>query len=197
MLTFLAAVFFLIITPGPGVLTTAGVGAGFGFRAGARFLVGLFLGTNLVMVAVALGLTAIVFSIPELRWGLLIASVGYFLYLAAKIAFAGAKIGFIESERAPGLVNGILLQVINPKAYSVNSLLIAGYPFWPNDLAIEIVLKILLMNVVWIPVHIAWLTAGVTLRRMELAPGTQRAINMAMAASLVIVVLLAAFSTPA
>ncbi|MGB0853473.1 MAG: LysE family translocator, partial [Pikeienuella sp.] len=36
MLTFAAAVFFLLITPGPGVLSLAGVGASFGYRAGAR-----------------------------------------------------------------------------------------------------------------------------------------------------------------
>ena len=34
MLTFAAAVFLLIVTPGPGVLSTAGVGAAYGFRAG-------------------------------------------------------------------------------------------------------------------------------------------------------------------
>ncbi len=32
MLIFAAAVFFLIITPGPGVLSTAGVGSAFGAR---------------------------------------------------------------------------------------------------------------------------------------------------------------------
>ncbi|MEC8551875.1 MAG: LysE family translocator, partial [Pseudomonadota bacterium] len=32
MLTFAAAVFLLIVTPGPGVLSTAGVGAAFGWR---------------------------------------------------------------------------------------------------------------------------------------------------------------------
>ena len=43
MLTFAAAVFFLIITPGPGVLSTAGVGAAFGARAGTRYVLGLFI----------------------------------------------------------------------------------------------------------------------------------------------------------
>ena len=38
MLTFAAAVFLLIITPGPGVLSTAGVGAAFGWRKGLFYL---------------------------------------------------------------------------------------------------------------------------------------------------------------
>ena len=37
MLTFAAAVFFLIVTPGPGVLSTAGVGSGYGYRPGLEY----------------------------------------------------------------------------------------------------------------------------------------------------------------
>ncbi|MEM8839697.1 MAG: LysE family translocator, partial [Pseudomonadota bacterium] len=40
MLFFAAAVFGLIITPGPGVLSTAGVGSAYGFRPGARYIAG-------------------------------------------------------------------------------------------------------------------------------------------------------------
>lgn len=195
MLTFALAVFFLIITPGPGVLTTAGVGSGFGYGAGIRFLGGLFIGTNAVMLLVATGLVAIVFTVPWIRWVLLLASIAYFTYLAAKIAFAGARLGFIEADRAPGIWHGVVMQFINPKAYAVNNLLLSGYGFWPGALTAEIAMKFLLMNIVWIPVHIAWLSAGVTLRRMDLGAVAQRRINYAMAASLVIVVVLAAVST--
>lgn len=194
MLTFAAAVFLLIITPGPGVLTTAGIGSGYGYGAGARFLAGLWLSTNLVQLMVATGLTAVAFSIPELRIGLLFLSVAWFVYLAGKIAFAGTRIGFIEADRAPGFWNGFILQFINPKAYAVSNLLISGYAFWPEDLVVEIALKFLIMNLVWLPVHITWLTAGVMVRRMELGPSVQRRINFAMAAALLIVVFLAAWS---
>src|SRR6056297_4015478 len=60
MLSFAAAVFFLIVTPGPGVLTTAGVGAAFGGRAGVRYVMGLFIGTNIVALAVISGVAAVV-----------------------------------------------------------------------------------------------------------------------------------------
>ncbi|MEM7743606.1 MAG: LysE family transporter [Pseudomonadota bacterium] len=184
----------MIVTPGPGVLTTAGIGSGFGWRAGLRFLIGLNLGTNLTMLMVATGLTAAVFSIPGLRTALLIASVAYFIYLATKIAFAGAKIGFIAAQRAPTIRDGILLQMINPKAYAVGSLLITGFAFYPDSFVIEVAWKFVLMNLVWIPVHILWLGAGVTVRRMELPTGTQRFINYVMAASLIVVVVVAAIT---
>ena len=194
MLEFAVAVFFMLITPGPGVLTTAGVGAGFGWRSGATFLTGLFLGTNLVALLVVSGLAAVVLSAPGLRTILTFASVAFFLYLAGKIAFSGAKIGFLEATAAPGLMGGIMLQFINPKAYAVNNLIFSGYPFWQDSLFIEAAIKFAIVNAIWIPVHIIWLWAGVSLKRLSLPEGTQRMINFGMAASLLIVVALAVLS---
>lgn len=195
MLTFAAAVFFLIITPGPGVLTTAGVGSSFGWSAGLRFLAGLFLGTNGVAIIVVSGLWAVVVTMPAVRTVLAVASLAYFGWLAAKIAFAGGgRVAFIEAERAPGFVNGVLLQFINPKAYAVNTFLFTDFPFYPESLGIEVALKFLVINLIWVPIHLMWLGAGVTLRRLDLSARVQRAINIGMALSLVTVVLLAAFA---
>lgn len=192
MLTFLAAIFFLLITPGPGVLTTAGVGAGFGYAPGLRYVFGLFIGSNLVAFAVVSGLAAILFSVPAVRTTLLAASACYLLYLAAKIAFSGSKIAFIHAERAPGIWGGVLLQIINPKAYTVSTTLFTGFPFLPESLFWETTLKLVIMNAVWIPVHILWLAAGVTLHRLDLSKRAHFLINMLMAVSMLAVVGLAA-----
>ena len=177
MLEFALAVFFMLITPGPGVLTTAGVGAGFGWRAGLKFLTGLFLGTNLVALLVVSGLAAIVLSAPGLRTILTLASAAFFFYLATKIAFSGAKVGFLEATVAPGLIGGLMLQFINPKAYAVNNLIFSGYPFWPDSLFIEALIKFAIVNAIWIPVHLIWLWAGVSLKRLSLSDGAQRMIG--------------------
>ena len=194
MFTFAAAVFFLIITPGPGVLSAAGVGASFGARAGTRYLAGLFIGTNLVCLAVVSGLTAFLFADPRLRTVLFFASVAYLTYLALRIAFAGSKIAFIERQKPPGILGGITLQAINPKAYAVNTALFSGFGFLPENLVLEIVLKFVFVNAIWIPIHFAWLWLGITLRRMNLPERTQRTINIAMALSMMAVVGLAATS---
>jgi len=191
MLTFLGTIFFMLITPGPGVLTTAGVGAGFGWRAGLTFLIGLFLGTNLTALLVISGLTAIVLAEPLLRDILVWASIAYFFYLASKIALAGAKVGFMAADEAPGILNGIVLQFINPKAYVVNTLLFGGFHFMGGGVD-EILVKFLLINLIWVPVHLIWLYAGVQVRRLDLPANTQRAINIAMAVSLMVVVILSA-----
>ena len=86
MLTFAAAVFLLIITPGPGVLSTAGVGAAFGWRQGLFYVGGLCAGTNLVSLAVISGLAAIILAEPVVRTVLLFASSAYLGYLALRIA---------------------------------------------------------------------------------------------------------------
>ena len=194
MLTFAAAVILLIITPGPGVLSTAGFGAAYGFRPSLRYVLGLFLGTNMVLLAVISGFAAVVFSVPGLRVVLMAASVGYLIYLAARIAFAGSKIAFIEAKTPPGVMGGILLQAINPKAYAVNTSLITGFGFAPENLPFELAAKVLIMNAIWIPIHLAWLWAGVALHRLDLPQRVQRRINIAMAACMLAVVALAVWS---
>ena len=89
MLSFTLAVFFLIITPGPAVLTAAGFGASYGFRRSISYVVGLLVGANLIMLLVITGLSAVVLSAPWLRFVLVAASLLFLLYLASKIAFAG------------------------------------------------------------------------------------------------------------
>lgn len=191
MLEFLAAVLLLISTPGPGVLSVAGVGSGFGFKQGIPYLWGLFIGNFLVSFLVVSGIAAFVFSIPYMREVLLVASVAYLVYLAAKIAFSGSKIAFIHSEKAPALANGVSLQLINPKAYVVNTTLFAGFAFYPDNLFAETLIKYAILIIVWIAIHFAWLSIGAWLRKLALSEPVQRAINIGMAVAMLLAVGLA------
>jgi len=196
MIAFLAAVFFLLITPGPGVLSTAGVSAAYGAKPAYRYMTGLFIGTNLVALAVVTGVAGLMLAHPVIRTILLYASVAYLIYMAAKIAFAGAKIAFIENQNTPGLINGIALQAINPKAYVVNTTLFTSFPFSHLTSTTEVIWKFVLINAIWIPIHLLWLAAGIGLKRMALSTQVQRRINILMGASLLMVVLLAMFFQP-
>lgn len=191
MLEFIGATFLLIATPGPGVLSIAGVGSGFGFLAGQRFLWGLWLGNFLVGLAVIFGLKAVIFSVPYLPEALLGLSLAYLSYLAFKIAFAGTEIAFIKAERIPGFFDALALQAINPKAYAVNATFFTTFNFWPEQFTTMILIKILIVNAIWIPIHFGWLYAGASLRKLNLPPHIQRGINIFMALSMVIVVTLA------
>ncbi|WP_417513879.1 LysE family translocator [Minwuia sp.] len=191
MMTFTLAVLFLLITPGPGVLTVAGIGAGFGARRGALFGAGLFVGTNLVALLVATGLWASLETVPYLTDILLGISVAFLAYLAFKIAFSGSEIAFRKATRKPGALDGLFLQFVNPKAYAVNTTLFAGLPLGFADPVTEIAMKFLIINLIWVPVHFGWLFLGITLKRLDLPPRTQRWINYAMAVAMLAVVALA------
>ena len=194
MISFALAVVFLILTPGPGVLTTAGFGAAYGFRRSLAYVLGLFIGTNLVMLAVISGFAAVLLSLPWLRTVLVLASLGFLLYLAAKIAFAGAKIAFIAATAPPGIIGGVLLQIVNPKAYAVNTSLITGFNYAPDAVVFELVTKVLIASAIWIPIHLLWLWAGVRVHELKLSNARQRLINVGMALALLTVVALSVVS---
>lgn len=194
VLNFTIAIFLLMATPGPGVLSLAGVGAAFGFRSGLRYLVGLFIGTNLVALAVVTGLGALVLANPVIRLVLLGLSTAYLLYLAARIALAGSNIAFSPAKRQPGVRDGVILQAFNPKAYVVNTTLFSGFPIFPDAYGAELMAKFAIINVIWVSIHFVWLWAGSAVKRMDLPVRTQRGINICMACAMLAVVGLAAWS---
>lgn len=194
MFTFAAAVFFLIISPGPGVLTTAGIAAGFGPRPAARFVLGLFIGGNLVSLAVITGLAALIFANNWVRTVLMAISICYLLYLAFRVATAGSKIAFMERAAPPGVRGGLALQLVNPKAYVVSTSLFSAFPFYPDSYLIEVAIKLVVFNLIWTPIHFLWLFAGIWLNRLDLSDGSQRLINYSMAMAMLIVVALATLS---
>ena len=122
----------MFITPGPGVLSLARVGAAFGWRQGLKYMGGLFLGHFLVSFAVISGLAAIILAEPYIRTLLLFASTSYLGYLALQIAMSGSKVAFIELD-TPGFFAGITLRFINPKAYAVHTTFFTGFAFYPES----------------------------------------------------------------
>ena len=77
MIVFATVSFLMFVTPGPGVLSLAGVGAAFGWRQGLLYMAGLFLGHVIVSVAVITGLAAIFLAEPVVRTILLFFSAAY------------------------------------------------------------------------------------------------------------------------
>lgn len=194
MIGFAFALLGILGSPGPGVLSLAGVGSAFGYRAAWAYGTGLFFGSNLVMLVAATGLAALLLARQDIRLIFMVLSSGYLLYLASRVALAGSKIGFIEATHPPGFWGAIVLQVFNPKAYAVGTFAFSNFPFWPESLIVEITLKFIILNLIWIPIHMIWMWAGVTLGKLDLAPHVQRIINMIMAGALVAVVIVALFA---
>ena len=180
----------MMVTPGPGVLSLAGVGAGFGWRVGTMYLIGLFLGTNGVALFVVLGFKQFLFEIDGVELTFLILSLSYLSFLSWRIATSDNKTGFKQSLKAPRLYEGIFLQFINPKAYVVQGHLFIVLSLGMSTYDLEIITKFIIVNSIWIPIHFLWLWLGISLKKWSLASNKQLWVNRGMGLALFAVVIL-------
>ena len=192
MTSYIAACLFLLITPGPGVLTTAGAGAAFGFRGGLAYALGVVAGSPHRHGGCCQRTGS---DHPGLSAGSH-RSAWVFRGLSVVPRVADRDFGHPDCNHrrrtsALGLFNGIALSVINPKAYAVMTTLFSGFAFYPPSTLIEGVIKAVVFTSISVPVHLAWLGAGATIRRLALGARLTRAVNIAMAVAMLAVVALA------
>ena len=192
MASYIIISFLMMVTPGPGVLSLAGVGAGFGWRVGIMYLIGLFLGTNGVALLVVLGFKQFLFEIDGVELTFLVLSLSYLSFLSWRIATSDNKTGFKETSKAPKLYEGIFLQFVNPKAYVVQGHLFVVLSLGISSYNTEILTKFLIVNSIWIPIHILWLWLGISLKKWSLASNKQVWVNRGMGLALFAVVILSA-----
>ena len=187
MFSYILAVIVLTAIPGPGLLTIFGIGSAFGYRAGISFTVGVYLGANLTALIVFSGLSALLMEFPLLRVALFLLSLVYFTYFAVRIGFAGTELGIL-SRKVPRCRDGIMLMLVNPKAYLTMSALFLSFPLLSFNPVNEVIIKVVVANVVWVPGHLIWLYAGVKVNSLNFTPRAKRAINLILAAVIIFMV---------
>jgi threonine/homoserine/homoserine lactone efflux protein len=192
MITYIIISFLMMVTPGPGVLSLAGVGAGFGWKVGMMYLIGLFFGTNGVAILVVLGFKQFLFEIDGVEITFLLLSLSYLSFLSWRIATSDNKTGFKQSLKAPRLYEGIFLQFVNPKAYVVQGHLFVVLSLGMASYSNEIIVKFIIVNSIWIPIHLLWLWLGISLKKWSLAVNKQIWVNRGMGLALFAVVILSA-----
>src|SRR5947209_18632345 len=103
-------------SPGPATISLIAAGSVYGVRRSLPYLAGIIVGTTIVLVAVATGITAALLAVPPIGSILIGISAAYILWLAYHIATApplskptGAPIAF-------SLMGGALPGIANPKA---------------------------------------------------------------------------------
>ena len=187
MFSYILAVIVLTAIPGPGLLTIFGIGSAFGYRAGISFTVGVYLGANLTALIVFSGLSALLMEFPLLRGALFLLSLIYFTYFAVRIGFAGTELGILSSK-VPRCRDGIMLMLFNAKVYLTMSALFLGFPLLSFNPVNEVIIKVIVANIVWVPGHLIWLYAGVKVNSLNLTPRAKRAINLILAAVIIFMV---------
>lgn len=175
----------LVASPGPATLSLAAMGSAFGARASLGYLVGVLLGSMLVMAGIVLGLAGAVAVVPGLMPVLSVVAAVYLLYLAWRIATAPPLGTPRGHTRAPSVRGGVLLALANPKAYAVFSALLAGHTVLPRDTVGDAAVKVAALMALLVVVDLAWALAGSALSRLLHRPRLSRAINIAFAILLV------------
>ena len=90
LLAFAGFAFVSSITPGPNNAMLLASGVNYGFRRTVPHIAGISLGCMIMLLLVGLGLGQVVAAVPMLYIVLRYAGTAYLLWLAWKIATAGA-----------------------------------------------------------------------------------------------------------
>lgn len=171
-------------SPGPATVSLTAVGSAFGARRGGAYLTGIVIGTIVVLIAIATGITAALLALPSLRAVLLAVSAAYILWLAWHIATAPPLAEGRAGARAPTLAGGVVLGVANPKAWVAIAAVFASTRLAADPLA-DAALKVALLAGMIVLINAAWLLAGASLAPILREPRRSRAVNVILAIALV------------
>lgn len=184
----LTAAVVVMGSPGPANISASAVGTAFGFRRSIPYVLGLFVGTQAVLIAVAAGVTGILASSPGLAPVVTVLGMAYMLVLAYRIALAPPVTEVTSETQGPRFLGGLLLSVANPKAYFAIGAVFAGQALGLQPPLLETLAKTLLLALTVTVILTAWLTLGSLLTRVLRQPKVSRAVNVAFAILLLVAV---------
>ncbi|WP_170415474.1 LysE family translocator [Ruegeria atlantica] len=115
-------VFALVATGSPGGATTLATvsGARFGYGRSVPLIIGMALALAGLVAVSGVGLATTLQTAPVLELSVKAVGSIYLIWLAARIGLAGPPLPTQSDEETPiGLVSGIILLMINPKAWAM------------------------------------------------------------------------------
>ena len=172
-----------VITPGPNNLMLMASGANFGFRRSIPHMLGVGLGFPLMILPVGLGVMQLFDLIPQLVVVMTVASVGYMLWLAWKLANAGAP-GEGKAGGAPlTFLQASAFQWVNPKAWAMA---LGAITLYATDRSLGAILWVCGTYVMMGCLSTTtWTVLGLQIRKVLTNPMRLRLFNWTMAAMLV------------
>lgn len=171
-------------SPGPATISLVAAGSAYGWRRSLRYLVGIIVGTTIVLVAVATGITAVLLAVPAVGPVLIGISAAYILWLAYHVATAPPLSEQTPASDVPSLVGGALLGVANPKAWVAIAAVFASVHL--ADVATtDAAAKAVVLTAMIIVICTTSLVAGTSLTALLRDPRRARVVNAALAAALI------------
>jgi threonine/homoserine/homoserine lactone efflux protein len=171
-------------SPGPATISLAAAGSAYGVRRSLVYLTGIVVGTTLVLLAVAAGITTTLLALPALRVVLISISSVYILWLAYRVATAPPLGAQTSSRAVPALGAGTVLGFANPKAWVAIAAVFASSRL-ADDAATDAVAKTVVLAGMIVVILAAWLIAGASLAPVLRDPRRARIVNVVLAAALV------------
>jgi threonine/homoserine/homoserine lactone efflux protein len=178
LLILIGATALLLGSPGPAPLALAASSAIFGTSRTVPFLLGIISGLGLVIVGSAMGLSLLIEGKPVVKYTLQIIGALYILYIALKIATAPIHALETDSKIHPSFMDGLILNLSNPKAYAAIFALFAQFALPYQSNIKSLVTTGLVCFVVAIVVDSAWVLIGSLLRRLFAHPVYARSIRL-------------------
>ena len=175
----------MCLTPGPNVVMATASAVNFGFRRTVPQISGVTVGFGLQVMAAGLGLASLFQAEPRLHEALKYAGVVYLLYLAWRIANAGATGSQSARARPINFVEGMLITWVNPKGWVTTAGALAAFTTVDGDAVLEASV-IAGMLAAWCGISLAlWAGFGAAIARFLARPRVRTAFNYAMAGLLV------------
>lgn len=175
----------LMGSPGPATLSSASMGAAYGFRGGVPYVLGVCCGTSTVIMMIATGVTGMILALPGAVPVLTALGGAYILYLAYRIATAPVGGGKLEGARAPSFPGGYLLAIANPKAFAAIGAVYSGVEVREETLYLDAIIRVTVLMSVAFAVNTSWLAFGSSFAALLRDPKKGRIANVIFAALLV------------
>ncbi|MGL4320252.1 MAG: LysE family translocator [Paracoccaceae bacterium] len=184
LIALIGFAFVTSVTPGPNNMMLLASGANFGFRRTIPHMLGISIGHLVMTVIVGLGLAGLVHQEPRVLDVLKWVSVAYLLWLAWKLANAGAPEGATGQGRPMAFLGAAAFQWVNPKAWTMSLGAVTAYA--PEATVLNVAIIAAVFAAINLPSVSVWTMAGEQLRRFLTSPARLRAFNYTMAALLVL-----------
>ncbi|MCQ1572054.1 LysE family translocator [Neorhizobium galegae] len=185
--TFLALVLFAFttsITPGPNNMMLFASGVNFGFTRTIPHMLGIGAGFLSLLIAVGLGLGALLHSVPIVYTGLKFAGGAYLLWVAWKIGTSRSLSDGKTGAQPMTFIGAAAFQWVNPKAWVMAVTAMATYTN-PEYYLPTVMLVGLAFAAVNVPSVSTWAGFGSALREWLSVPARLKWFNITMALLLV------------
>ena len=170
-------------SPGPATISLVAMGSAHGVRRSLPYLAGIIIGSTIVLVAVATGITAALLALPAVGSLLIGVAAAYILWLAFHIATA-PPLSEQTAAAVPSLAGGTLFGVANPKAWVAIAAVFAGAQL-ADAAAADAAAKLAVLTAMIVLINATWLLAGTSLAPLLRDPRRARVVNGALALALV------------